>query len=58
MTFAIDFTSNSVALFSLLVISAVVFGLVRVVLDVAKIYKNSVDHSAELEFYRQNIYRD
>lgn len=53
-----NFMPNSVALFSVLVIGAVGFGLVRMVLDIVKIYKNPVDHSAELEFYRQNICRD
>ena len=43
--------SNSVALFSVLMIGTVGFGLIRMVLDVVKFRKSPpVDRSAELEF--------
>ena len=46
---------NSVAFFALFLMGiAVVFGLVRMILDAVKISKNPVDRTAELEFFQRH----
>ena len=47
--------SNSVMLCAFFLMGiAVVFGLVRMILDAVKISKNPVDRTDELEFYRRH----